>query len=42
MDILEMDNLDALLEAALLEPFTYISANPGKGIRRLIVEAFNR
>lgn len=29
-------------EAALLEPFTYITANPGKEIRSRMIEAFNQ
>lgn len=28
-------------ESLILEPFTYISSNPGKGIRTLLLEAFN-
>lgn len=28
-------------ESLLLEPFIYISSNPGKGIRTLLLEAFN-
>jgi geranylgeranyl diphosphate synthase, type III len=26
---------------ALLKPFIYISSNPGKGIRELMIEGFN-
>ena len=30
-----------MISQALLKPFTYISSNPGKGIRGLMIEGFN-
>lgn len=29
-------------EKALLEPFAYITSRPGKGIRGMMIEAFNK
>ncbi|KZS87790.1 terpenoid synthase [Sistotremastrum niveocremeum HHB9708] len=37
----EPSTWDARQEAALLEPYTYLTSNPGKEIRTKLIEAFN-